>query len=135
MLKPYIRLKETIAFFQSKKDDSGLKLLQEAMAKAVDYVSIVSGMEIQAMVQKSRLETGAYRELFTRLDRQRSFSHNALISSCKAANRYYREKYPDDISVGGIFDLPKEKLENLTRQAIGDWAMDITRALFDGRQR
>ncbi len=128
------RIDEIIALLKHKNDDKGMNLLLDTLNKAVDYVSVVTKMEIQMKTQKFRLEVEDYQDLVMSLDKKRTMSHEALISNCTIFNRYYKKNYPEEFQLGGIFGVKKEKLENFNRQLIGDWAVDITSAIFNNRE-
>ena len=128
------RINETIEFFGKRNDHKGLKLTIEAIEKAVDYVSSVTKMEIGVKVKKITLEGNDFRETVEELDARRNIAHEALLTSCTILNRYYKNAYPDEFPLGGIFGLPKEKLENFNRQTAADWAMVAVKEIFADRQ-
>ncbi len=127
------RINETIEFFGKRNDDKGLKLTIEAIEKAVDYVSSVTKMGIGEKVKKITFEGDNFSETVEGLDERRNIAHEALLTSCTILNRYYKNAYPDEFPLGGIFGLPKEKLESFNRQTVADWAMEAVKEIFADR--
>lgn len=128
------RINETIEFFGKRNDDKGLKLTIEAIEKAVDYVSSVTKMGIGEKVKKITFEGDNFSETVEGLYERRNIAHEALLTSCTILNRYYKNTYPDEFPLGGIFGLPKEKLESFNRQTAADWAMVAVKEIFADRQ-
>jgi hypothetical protein len=128
------RVQDVINFFVNQKDDKGLDLVLDALNNASDYVSSVTKMESQIKIQRFRMETMDYQELVMSLDRRRRIAHDALLSTCAILNRYFRKTYPEKFPLGGIFGLPKERLENFDRHVAADWASEVVQEIFKNRQ-
>lgn len=128
------RINDLMALVASENDMQGSKLLKATLLSAHEYVATVNRMETTLKSSKFRLEADEYRDLVMELDKRRRIAHDALLSSCSAINRYLRNKYQERCPEGGIFGISKERLQEFDRHVAGDWAGEISAAMFEGRQ-
>jgi hypothetical protein len=74
------------------KDDSlAMKLIEDVLRKACQYVIRVYDMETALTMQRSLLDPSVIRQKTEHMDKLRSIAHDSLIDSIRICNRYLHE--------------------------------------------
>ncbi len=131
----YKRFEHVREVLKLNEDEKGMKLLEELVEKANNYVSSVVKVAIPPR-QLASMETWELQEKMTALDRSRRISHDALISQLTILNRYLFKNYEagEEIPIGGIYSLPPDTLTAFDRKAVGDWAGYLVLGLYGQRK-
>lgn len=128
------RYNQIVDILKEISDKKGLKLIQEIVEKAVNYIQITIEME-QFITMKESLgeSTRQYQDRFKNLDQRKRLTHNALISQLNIVNRYLfsHKLIKNKIPIGGIFTGDPHNIGE--RGAIADWAYFLVAGLVNRR--
>ncbi len=130
--KAFERYKEIIGFLNAEEDKQGIKLVDELIKKALNYLNNLSRIRTLETIEVFRrdLDRQSYNAELENLDRVRKISHDALISQVKIVNRYLFKNYKKDTPIGGIYSANPENLANENRTAIADWVKHLVDGLY-----
>ena len=109
----------------SKTEDSYcLDIMEDLINTASDYVKRVNILEIGLMVGKYNKEGNEYRDYISQLDKQRSATHNVLISNVKIINKLCSKN-----NLPLIFDGNEDE-----RVEVAEFAQKLANELFSTRR-
>jgi hypothetical protein len=118
------KINEFIRVISGTEDSDCLDIMEELINTASDYVRRVNVLEIGLMVGKYNKEGNEYREYIEKLDKQRSATHNILISNVKIINRLCRKN-----NLAVIYDGNEEE-----RIEVAEFAQKVVEELFSTRR-
>lgn len=128
--KAFDRYRQIINLLLEMNDRRGLKLISELINKANSYIRTVTQIETHIKILELKdVSSEEYRTSVSNMDRNRKIAHNVLMSQLTIVNRYLfkHEKLQGKIPLGGIYSLEPQSIDN--REAVGDWAHYLIRAL------
>ncbi len=118
------KINDFIRIISATEDSDCLNIMEDLIDTASDYVRRVNVLEIGLMVGKHNKEGSEYREYIEKLDKQRSATHNVLISNVKIINRLCRK-----------YNLPLFFEGNeLERIEVAEFAQKVAEELFSTRR-
>lgn len=101
----------------------GIMLVRDMITNCGTYVQKVVALEAQIITRLAD-NPEEYRQRIAEMDKQRSVSHNALISSVKIVNRLCRS-----------VDMPPLFLGNIdNRVDVAEFAADLVKEIFQSRR-
>lgn len=114
-------------------DDVAVSLLEKVLNSAERYFCKVVEMETRLKIARLRMDGDELRDEIQRLDANRRFAHEALISNLHIFNRYIIKEFGGIVPIGGIFSKSPEAIHD--RIAVADWAGELLSAVYNNRKR
>ena len=116
------RLSKLISYYNN--DSVVLGLIESSIKACSRYVVAVNDLELYLLIQGSTAEGQEYRDTVSSLDRNRSFTHNSLISDVTAMNRLCVKAGIDTVFKGNVAN----------RIEVAEFAKEIVTELFEKRR-
>jgi len=115
---------EFVMIISKTEDSYCLDIMEDLINTASDYVKRVNILEIGLMVGKYNKEGNEYRDYISQLDKQRSATHNVLISNVKIINKLCSKN-----NLPLIFDGNEDE-----RVEVAEFAQKLANELFSTRR-
>lgn len=120
------RVSEISDLLEDNEDSNGMRLLYSLVDSAESYLQRTNATE-PSPVHKMRLTDEQFLALKEERDTNRRISHEALMSSLTAVNRYLFTNYEPgtDVPYGGACSLDPIFLSPMDRIAVGRWSCEM----------
>jgi hypothetical protein len=117
-------------------DETALKLIQDVLARACNYVNLVFRMERALQMHRLKPDSEDPKGLTKDLEGLRRIGYDDLVYSIKVANRYLFNTFENTFSPGGIYSEDPIHLTDYSyRREIENWAGELVMSYFSGRKQ